>query len=449
MLKHNWMLATAVAMTLTACGDNFLTGGELTTDPNRPTTATSAQLFVGIQPALWAQLTSDPARIAGLWAQQFEGGGVQYAAYYNYDINDQTTNAFQQSVYLGGGLIDIRRLQAQTAAAHDSLFLGVAQVVEGLLIGTAADMFGDITYTHALKNELNPPLDPQLAVYDSVQTLLTRAIGNLSATGVTNVGPGPADLAYSGDAKKWIQLAHTLKARFLMHTAEVAPAVYAQVVAEASAGIIDPADDFVARFSGNSSEQNLWYQFEVVQRPGYLVPDPQFVALLRSRNDPRLGGYFTGDLSEMADSLLAPDHTQPLVSSNETLLLWSEAAARTGDEATARTKLNAARARFGLPSEPAVLTGRSLLSEILLEQYIADFQSLEAWNLYKRTCTPNIAPTVSSGVTNGKVPARFPYDAAEVNTNTNVPPFSRQPLRNANDPANATSDATGNKCLGQ
>ena len=40
-------------------------------------------------------------------------------------------------------------------------------------------------------------------------------------------------------------------------------------------------------------------------------------------------------------------------------------------------------------------------------------------------------------------------DLAEQSTNTNIPVPSKQPLRNANDPANATSDATGQKCLGQ
>ena len=56
------------------------------------------------------------------------------------------------------------------------------------------------------------------------------------------------------------KLAHTLKARFLMHTAEVRPTVYAQVAAEARIGIVDPADNYNAVFSGNALEQNFWYR---------------------------------------------------------------------------------------------------------------------------------------------------------------------------------------------
>ena len=132
------------------------------------------------------------------------GGGIQYlSAATTTTISEQTTNGFHQALYLGGGLVDIRKLEAQTPAAHDSVFLGIAQVMEALLMGTGRRLFGDLIYTHALTGEPNPPLDPQLAVYDSVQTLLSRAITNLARTGPTNFGPGDADLAYGGDPAEW------------------------------------------------------------------------------------------------------------------------------------------------------------------------------------------------------------------------------------------------------
>jgi hypothetical protein len=354
------------------------------------------------------------------------------------------TNGFHAALYTGGGLVDIRRLQVQTTAAHDTVFRGIAEVLEGLLMGTGADLFGDLTYSHALTNERNPPLDPQSAVYDSVQAVLSRAIVHLASTGPTNIGPGPSDLSYGGDPVQWTKLAHTLKARFLMHTAEVRPTVYPQVVAEAILGLTTAADNFNAVFSGATNEQNFWYQFDVVQRPGYLTPNDQFVAMLRTRNDPRLAGYFNDDQSDLNDALISKSATQPLVTANESLLLWAEAAQRAGNNAAGLTRLNQARALAGLPAETA-LTGRPLLAEILAEEYIADFQSIEAWNLYKRTCTPNLVPVVAGA----KIPARFPYDAGERNTNTNIPPLSQQPFRNANDPRNATSDAAGDACVGQ
>jgi hypothetical protein len=445
MYRIRSAVVIGAAALIAACNsDNFLSGGELSTDPNRPVQATSAQLFVGIQAGVWAQLESDPARVTSLWAQQLLGTNVQYIDIYNYGVSENITNGFHAALYTGGELVDVRRLEAQATAAHDSLFLGVAQVMESLIMGTGADLFGNLTYTQALTGVQNPALDPQMAIYDSVQTLLSRAIVNIAAAGPTNVGPGAADLAYGGDAAKWTKLAHTLKARFLMHTAEVRPTVYAQVVSEAIKGITDPADNFVAAFSGNANEQNFWYQFDIVQRPGYIAPNPQFVALLTSRDDQRLGAFFNADQSDLNDSLVAPNHTQPLVTANENLLLWAEAVQRTGNDVAGLTRLNQARALAGRPAESG-LTGQPLLAEILIEEYTADFQSIEAWNLYKRTCTPNLTPVVAGQV----IPARFMYDASERNTNTNIPAPTAQPVRNANDPPNTTSDATGAKCLGQ
>jgi hypothetical protein len=425
-----------------ACGD-FLSGGELSTDPNRPTQATSSQLFIGIQSNIWAELESDPTRITSMWVQQFTGTNFQYVNIYNYGVSEQTTNGFHASLYTGGGLVDLRKLEAQSATAGDSLFLGVAQVQEALLMGIGADLFGDLVYSQALKGTPNPPLDPQLNVYDTVQAVLGRALVNLSATGASNFGPGRADLSYSGKAAKWIKLAHTLRARFYLHTAEVRPGAYAQALAEAPLGIIDTSDNFEAVFSGNSNEQNFWYQFDVVNRSGYLTPNAGFVSLMESRNDPRLTNYFNADDSDISDLRLAPDFTQPLVTANENLLIWSEAADRTGDQGTALTKLNAERALAGLP--PKALAGPALLTEILTEKYVSDFQTLEAWNDYKRTCSPNLVPVVAGK----KIPARLFYDASERQTDSSIPLPTQQPTRNANDPANSVSDATGAACLGQ
>lgn len=162
-----------------------------------------------------------------------------------------------------------------------------------------------------------------------------------------------------------------------------------------------------------------------------------------SRADPRLAQYFNAKQTDIAATRLAPDFTQPLVTANENLLIWSEAAYRTGNEGVALAELNAERALAGLT--PVAAAGQSLLAEILTEKYVADFQTIEAWNDYKRTCTPNLAPVVA----NRKIPARFFYDASERQTDSNIPLPTQQPARNANDPANAVSDATGQACLGQ
>ena len=447
--------ALTAAVLLGGCKD-FLTGGALSNDPNRPTTATVPQYITGIETNLWALLGSDPQRISAILTQQLVGNNAQYLAlYYSYVINEGTTGGFYSTLYGGGGLIDIRKVETASATVHDSLTLGIAQVDEALLMGTGADLFGDIVYSKAYTGP-NPALDPQLAVYDTVQAVLSRAIVNLSANGSTNTGPGGADLVYcngcgaaastanrTAQRASWIALAHTLKARFYLHTAKVRSNAYAQALPEARQGIMDEAGDYTATYTGNAGEQNLYFQFEA-NRPGYIIPDTGFVTLLKARNDPRLATYFNQDQTDLSSNLNNATSSQQFVTARENLLIAAEAAYRTGDEATALAALNKEQGIVGVTVTPATTTGSALLKAILDEKYIAQFPNIEVWNDYKRNCYPNLTPKAAGK----KIPARLYYDTGERQTNTSIPQPQNQPARNAADPAAAT-DPFGNACLGQ
>ncbi len=440
-------LAAAALLLLGAAGcSDFLSGGELDTDPNRPTeeTATAQNLFVGVQTNIWAFLASDPVRVTEVWAQHFTGTQGQYLLTQNYSNTETTTNGANQSLYIGGGLVDLRKAQTIVGAAGDSIFLGVLQTQEAILMGIGADLFGDIVYSAALTGEENPPLDDQLDVYAALQKKLDSAITNLAKTGGVNVGPGSADLAYGGDPAEWIKLAHTIKARLYMRTAEVDPSAYASALAEARLGLTANDDDFTAPFSGAGGEQNFWYQFFEVQRSGYLIPAASFVARLDSLNDPRKGLYFDPDVETLSGARLAPDFGQPLITARENLLNWAEAAYHTGATGEALEKLNDERALwsgFGVTLPAKSASGPQLLREILTERYVALFQTYEPWNQYKRTCYPNLDPVVAGG----KIPARFFYDTSERQTNTSIPSADLQPVRNDNDPVNGT-DPFGAAC---
>ena len=464
MIRHKLLAFAALVPLLTSVGcNNYLTGGELSTDPNRITQANARLLFEATQPNLWTFLASDPARFSAMFARQIAGVQRQYQVFYQYGISESTTGGFFSGLYSGGGLVDLRNVESLAAAAHDSVFLGIAQTEEALLFGEAASIFGDIVYSKALSGPgTNPPLDPQLAVYDSVQALLDRAIVNLRATGATNAGPGASDLAYGGNASKWRRLAFTAKARFYMHTAEVrGSAALAAAKTASDSGITNSANDYKAVYSGAAGEQNLLYQFDVVQRSGYIAPDPYFVNFLKTRNDPRLAVYFNADQSDINPTFLgtATSGNVPtvLVSAAENLLIAAEASYKLGDQVTALAKLNQERSTTSLPSAlapsgytlstyPPTTTGPALLQAILDEKYIVEFLNIEAYNDYKRNCYPNL-PIVANASA-AKIPARLYYDQSERNVNTSIPDPNHQPVRNANDPPNAT-DPFGNACIGQ
>src|SRR5437763_1150104 len=91
------------------------------------------------------------------------------------------------------------------------------------------------------QNPNAPTHDPQASVYAAVQAKLDTALTLLGGSGA---GPGSADLVYKGDKTKWTQAAHTLKARFYLHLAEVDNSNYARALAQAQQGIAASANDF-------------------------------------------------------------------------------------------------------------------------------------------------------------------------------------------------------------
>jgi hypothetical protein len=382
-----------------------------------------------------------------MFTQQMLGAQSQYIPLYHYAIDENATNAFHSALYGAGGLVDIRKLQQRSRDAEDFRMLGIAQILEGQLIGLGADYFGDLVYKGALQGG-NPPLTKQLEVYDSLQAVLDQGIANLAVTAATNSGPAGTDLLYAGNVARWNALAHSLKARLYLNTAEVRPGAYAQALAQARLGIQTAAGDYHSVWSGRGGETNFLYQFTNEQRNGYAQPDAFLWNLMQARNDPRRPVYYDGAFDPDANAQIDfgevddPTYPQQIFSADENSLIWAEAAYRTGNQVEALTQLNKYRTANGIAN--GVEVGPALLREILTEKYIELFVHPQAWTDYRRTCFPNLTPTVA-GL---KIPGRLFYDALERQTNPSIPSAQNQPTRNQADPANATDDF-GNACLGQ
>ncbi len=453
MNKHLKGAICAAVLALAAAGcNNFLKGGDLTKDPNNPLNATPKQLFGSVQSNLWMQQTSDLARLTSLWMQQTVGVARQMKNEYDYQgVVEGTFDAEYARTYQGGGLLDLRKIDSMSVIFGDSIFLGISQVLEGWFIGTDADIWGDIPYSQAdsFSTYPTPALDPQQTVYSEVQTTLSNGIADLQ-TGA-GAGPGGYDLVYNGDPAKWIALAHTLKARFYLHTAEqLGTPAYQSALAEANLGISSNDGDYIANFSGSQAlESNPWWQFVDVSGPtgrsGDLVAEPSFLySLMTGLSDPRRADYY--DAGADSTGLFAffrenPTYPQPYVTYNENLLIKAEAQFQTGDVAGALVSLNQERAAWAitLPSakqwhRPYTLPpiGSASLNAIMTEKYIVLFQNIETWNDYKRTCIPNLTPVNNSQ--GGVIPGRLLYPFEERQTNPNVPLPGQQPARNWNDP---------------
>jgi hypothetical protein len=314
-----------------------------------------------------------------------------------------------------------------------------------------------------------------------VQALLDQAIEQLARP----LGSGEAtvlrdrDMSFGGDAAAWTRVAYSLKARFYLHWVEAQgaglPAAAVACGGDCLAKALDAARHGISTSAGTWSsvhgtavnEANWFYKFNQ-ERSGYVGAGRLIVDLLQSRGDPRLGifflpsnGAYVGSRPGENNGAASPLNTStggvaysaagmPLVSCGETQLIAAEAEYRLGAEGPANAALRAAVAcegqRLGvtLPAPPA-LSGPALMREIATQKYLALFLNAEAWNDYKRNCLPNVAALVKpagSPVHDVPIPARLLYGQAERQSNPNLPPPERQPLRNTNDPV-PCSQVTG------
>lgn len=447
--------AAAIAATLAGlggCGD-YLQCVECVTSPSSPTTATSTQRIVATQAKLWQLVNGDLARMQSMFMQQMAGVGNQYQVIDKYSLDASSGGDFT-TPYTGGGLVDLKQVEASARASNDQTMLGISLVLKAWLISVSADVWGDAPYTQAGQPDAypTPAYDPQKTVYDSLQNALSDAVTALNAA--AGAGPSAAELVYKGDRTKWAALAHTLKARLYLHTAERDPTSYAKALAEANLGISSNAGDYVTVQTSTAGQQNDWYQFQVVgSRTSYMRAGAFGVNLLTSTNDPRLtelyqkatgaatiigatpGQSLTSAMGNISAKRLTDAYGQPLVTYNENMLIKAEALFQAGNLQAALDTLNAERASWAIVPATgwhsaitlAPISGPVTLQQIMNEKYVVLFQNLEEWNDYKRTCYPALVPG------NGAVaiPGRLLYPTSERQTNPNVP---ADPVRNWNDP---------------
>lgn len=458
-MRPHTKLAGVIGLTALVAGcTDFLTGGDLDRDPNRPGSATMDQLLTGVQVQQFILQTGSLARLTSMWTQQMAGTDRQYIQQALYEITEDDFSSEWNSFYGGGGLLDIRAIQDSATAANDPIYRGIAEVWEGLVMGTVTSLWGDVPYAEAVAGVDAPALDPQAQVYDTIQAVLSRAISDLSGAGgdttggPAGAGPGATDMVYGGDPARWLAAAHTLKARYFLHTGD-----YDSALVHAQQGIADSSGDFRSFHTGAATEANIWHQF-FRDRDSYMRVGATLVDTMNARNDPRRDEYFSqnqagafvgaeqGEPQNATHSLLSatrvnPGFRQPIVTWAENQLILAEAAARTGNEGLARQALNAERAAVGLGSVSS--SGGQLLHDILIEKWIALFQNIEAWNDYRRTCVPNLAPAGDAA----RIPGRIFYAFSERNTNPNIPAPEAQPAFNPIFGAVETTP-TGQACLG-
>src|SRR6185369_2153510 len=246
----------AIASVLFANSCTNLTDN-LSTDPVNITDASQVpvpQLISGVEVSLIGVYEGDVARTTGMWAQYFDGEDRQYAGLSNYVTSGLDYDVEWVTIF-NGIFNNTRIIKSKSNAVNNFYATGVAQVMEGMAIGTAADLWGDVPYTEIAKYPkiATPKFESQASVYAAAQVLLDSAIANLSLTGKV----GAEDFFYGGSTAKWKAAAHTVKARLYLHTRD-----YANALAQAAQGISSATGNMMAPH-GNAYGQtyNLFYSF--------------------------------------------------------------------------------------------------------------------------------------------------------------------------------------------
>ncbi len=235
----------------------------INTDPNNPQDATAATMLTGVELSNVLVQEGELARRAGMWSGYFSGQLFQYNSYQLYnvianDYNDTWSQVFAATIK------NCRLMRQKSFEVNNRRLAGVAQVIEAHAAGTALALWGDIPYSQVYDERYpNPAFEPQAKLYDSLQVLLDSAINNLNSASFINFAA--QDIIYQGDNVKWRQAAYTLKARYYLQTKQ-----YALALAAAQNGISVAANNMVMTHIDNANGSNLYSQFMVDERPGFM-----------------------------------------------------------------------------------------------------------------------------------------------------------------------------------
>ena len=453
------ILATLHISLLSSC-KKLLDTPEINNNPNAVTDVDLPTLMGGTLLGVSLLHEDTDVRIASMWAGELNGLARAHLGFAQYIVSSQ--NFTWSPLYPVAG--QARLMQTKAAAINNQWAKGIGQILEALTIAKATDLYGDVPYSQAFDGTQypTPVFDKQTDVYVALQSVLSDAITNLSAS--TGSAYPSKDFMFKGDIRKWRAVANSLKARLSLHIGN-----YAQAISSAQAGITGTDGDMlVPHGTGIGVDVNQNYDFFAVSRIGDAGFDGAYLPKLmqsriRSANTKTdetalYNFYFRSGITSTTsldgntiDGAFTANAYQPIITYYETQLILAEALARSGNNDDALTALNRVRAGLaagtingkgfsatgrrydaygladfsaaGLANPTRATTIQSaLLYEIISQRYIILLMQYEAFNDYRRLASALPVVQLPIPLYSGtNKPQRFIYPQTEINTNPNVP----------------------------
>lgn len=447
-MKKNHKIYTAISLVLV-----LLLGScekwidpNYNTSPNSPADVPINLLLPSSAASLSYSYMGDYSRFASIWMQHLSGVDRQAYGYELYNQGESDDNNLWNTLY-GGTLKDLSKAKEKVLALGAVHYVGVINVMTAYTLSLITDAWDDAPYSKALVGEtkLMSEYDTQEALYTSINALLDEAITELSKPAPTGV-PAPTavtDLIYRGNIPNWIAAAKSLKLRNSLHLQKRAGNWNAVGSLITAGGLISSnAANFRFAFGTPSNESGPVYNFDTNR--GDIRAGAFLVTLMNGNADPRRPLYFSGAVAPgftvpgtyvgsrpgvqltsanwPGPAIAARNATAYFMTYGEVKFIEAEWRFRTSTAGAAtalRDAVTASLGQYGATAGTWVTTTYGALTDatititdIIHAKYTHLYMQPEAWNDWKRTGLPVLAPSVGN-VTAGVIPRRYIYPQDE------------------------------------
>lgn len=283
-LKNYISIASlAILLGFASCEETF--NYDILTDPNQVTEENAdVDLFFNAIQINFRNyfITSSNLTMTAVRMTAMTGGNVYENAWSPASFNGLWNNAYA-SIFP-----DINAMGVIAEEREQFVHLGAGQVMQGYVLMSLVDFFGDIPWTEALQGVAvpSPTKDDDATVYDAAIALLDAGIANLQRQ---SRGTPTNDFFYGGDADDWIRAANTFKLKAYLNMGNTG--AFDAIIASGNY-ISSASEDFQFPYGTNRVNPNSrhpWYnehyevgngRYHSIQnmfnmRFRYAVPDPR------------------------------------------------------------------------------------------------------------------------------------------------------------------------------
>ena len=248
-MKKIYIVLIAFAITFSGCKKYF----DVNTDPATPQDPQSKTLT----PPLFAQMERgvqfDSRYLGGLI--QYFGGNVNVGETHGWLVGSDAMGEIWRTNYYGLGA-NLNLIISDSESTQEWNYVGMAQALKAWGWQITTDYYGDIILKQAYEpNRFVFDYDPQSDVYEEVVRLANESIKNFNRTDGSGT---PAkmvgfDLAYNGDAAKWIKFNYGLLARNANNLINKSTYDPAKVIEYVDKSLASNADNFVVPNAGTTA----------------------------------------------------------------------------------------------------------------------------------------------------------------------------------------------------